>query len=73
MMSDALGVALDGSRVATSQSTLQSAMDASERGMQVERLSWLLPDCGTLAKLKQAEPNLIIYLVRGRSRVRRRL
>ncbi len=29
--------------------------------MQVERLSWLLPDCGELAKLKQAEPDLIIY------------
>ena len=29
--------------------------------MHVERLSWLLPDCGELAKLKQAEPDLIIY------------
>jgi hypothetical protein len=29
--------------------------------MQVERLSWLLPDCGELAKLKQAEPELIIH------------
>jgi hypothetical protein len=29
--------------------------------MQVERLSWLLPDCSELAKLKQAEPDLIIY------------
>src|ERR1700730_9811407 len=29
--------------------------------MRVERLSWLLPDCGELAKLKQAEPDLIIY------------
>jgi hypothetical protein len=29
--------------------------------MRVERLSWLLPDCGELSKLKQAEPDLIIY------------
>jgi hypothetical protein len=29
--------------------------------MRVERLSWLLPDCGELAKLKHAEPDLIIY------------
>jgi hypothetical protein len=29
--------------------------------MHVERLSWLSPDCGELAKLKQAEPDLIIY------------
>jgi hypothetical protein len=29
--------------------------------MHVERLLWLLPDCGVLAKLKQAEPDLIIY------------
>jgi hypothetical protein len=29
--------------------------------MRVERLSWLLPDCGELARLKQAEPDLIIY------------
>src|ERR1700676_3253973 len=29
--------------------------------MHVERLLWLLPDCGELAKLKQAEPDLIIY------------
>ena len=29
--------------------------------MHVERLLWLLPDCGGLAKLKQAEPDLIIY------------
>jgi hypothetical protein len=29
--------------------------------MHVERLSWLLPDCSQLAKLKQAEPDLIIY------------
>ena len=29
--------------------------------MHVERLSWLLPDCGELAKLKQADPDLIIY------------
>jgi len=29
--------------------------------MHVERLSWPLPDCGELAKLKQAEPDLIIY------------
>ena len=29
--------------------------------MHVERLSWLFPDCGELAKLKQAEPDLIIY------------
>src|ERR1700732_897341 len=29
--------------------------------MHVERLLWLLPDCGELAKLKQAEPDLVIY------------
>jgi hypothetical protein len=29
--------------------------------MQVERLSRLLPDCGELARLKQAEPDLILY------------
>jgi hypothetical protein len=29
--------------------------------MHVERLSWPLPDCGELAKLKQSEPDLIIY------------
>jgi hypothetical protein len=29
--------------------------------MHVERLSWLLPDCGELARLQQAEPDLIIY------------
>ena len=29
--------------------------------MRVERLSWLLPDCGELSKLKQADPDLIIY------------
>jgi hypothetical protein len=29
--------------------------------MHVERLSWLLPDCSELTKLKQAEPDLIIY------------
>jgi hypothetical protein len=29
--------------------------------MHVERLLWLLPDGGVLAKLKQAEPDLIIY------------
>jgi hypothetical protein len=40
--------------------------------MHVERLLWLLPDCGELAKLKQAEPDLIIYFgSRGLSRVRR--
>jgi hypothetical protein len=29
--------------------------------MRVERLSWLLPDCRELSKLKQAEPDLVIY------------
>jgi hypothetical protein len=29
--------------------------------MHVERLSWLVPDCGELARLQQAEPDLIIY------------
>ena len=29
--------------------------------MHVERLSWLLPGCGELASLAQAEPDLVIY------------
>jgi hypothetical protein len=31
--------------------------------MQVERLSWLLPDCGALAKLKHTEPDLLVTTI----------